>query len=173
MRVFAILTISIGTIGAAITAAHIPPLWLEFIIFLVITGAGIYLNRKKTSAILKSQNNSANPLNQFRILIDEYVELVTRVIESDNAINSLLENSHIEHLYNQVEQVRVGIINQLGMKKYISIISPFARAERLLYRGYSSATDEYYDEAKQSLTQSLDFFKMTKDEINKIMDVTL
>ena len=173
MRVFSILVIIIGTIGAAVTAAHIPPLWLEFIIFQIITSAGIYLNRKKTSEALNTQNNSANPLNQFIILIDEYVELLTGVIANDNDMYSLFENCQIEHLYNQVEQVRVGIINQLGMKKYISIISPFARAERLLYRGYSSVTDGYKEEAKQSLTQSLDFFKMTKEELNKILEVTL
>lgn len=171
MRVFSILIIIVGTIGAAVTAAHIPPLWLEFIIFLVITSAGIYLNRKKTSDKFSTQNNYVSPLNQFKTLIDEQVELLTGFIENNNVMHGLLENYQVEHLYNQVEQIRIGIINQLGMKKYISIISPFARAERLLYRGYSSATDGYSEEAKQSLTQSLEFFKMTKEELNKILEI--
>lgn len=167
MRILSILIIISGTIGAAVTAAHIPPLWLKFSIFLVVTTIGIYLNRKKSANKYCAQNNSTNPLNQFRDLINEHVELLTGFIENDNAMQDLLENCQIEHLFNQVEQLRISIINQLGMKKYISIISPFARAERLLYRAYSSATDGYNEEAKQSVIQSLEFFKMTKEELNK------
>lgn len=173
MRVFSIVVIIVGIIGAAVTASHIPPFWLEFVIFLFITSIGIYLSRKKTSEELTTQNNSANLLNQFKFLIDENVELLTKVITQDKGIQDFLENCQIEHLYTQVEQIRIGIINQLGMKKYISIFSPFARAERLLYRGYSSATDGYNEEAKQSLIQSLDFFKITKDELNKVLEVSL
>lgn len=173
MRVFSILVIIVGTIGAAVTASHIPPLWLEFVIFLVLTSIGLYLSRKKTSEELTTQNDSANPLNQFKILIDENVELLTKVKRNEKVIHDFLENCQIEHIYNQVEQIRIGILNQLGMKKYISIFSPFARAERLLYRGYSSATDGYNEEAIQSLAQSLDFFKMTKEELNKILENSL
>lgn len=173
MRVFSILVIIVGTIGAAVTASHIPPLWLEFVIFLVITSIGIYWRRKKTSIELSIQNNSANPLIQFKILIDENVEMLTMVIRNEKVKHDFLENCQIEHLYNQVEQIRIGILNQLGMKKYISIFSPFARAERLLYRGYSSATDGYFEEAILSLTQSLDFFKVTREELNKILEISL
>ena len=173
MRVFSILVIIVGTIGSAVTASHIPPFWLEFIIFLVITSIGIYLSRRKTSEKLKTQNNSSNPVNQFKILIDEYVELLTTYIKSEKDIEEFLENSQIEHLYNQVEKIRIGIINQLGMKKYITVFSPFARAERLLYRGYSAATDGYDEETKKSLNQSLEFLKMTKEELIKILEVSL
>jgi hypothetical protein len=170
MKIFAFMLIIAGTIGSAVTAAHIPPLWLEFTIFLIITGAGLYLKRKKSLENYANQNNSVNPLNQFKILIDEQLNYLTGLVDNDIVKIDLLKNCQIEHLYNRVEQIRVGIINQLGMKKYISIISPFARAERLLYRGYSSAIDGYDEEAKQSIKQSLEFFKITNEELNRILE---
>lgn len=170
MKVISILLIIAGTIGASVTAAHIPPLWLEFIIFLFITGAGIYLKRKNLSGINNAQNESVDPLNQFKTLIDEQVKFLAALIEKDNVPQGLIANGQIEHLYNQVEQIRINLINQLGMKKYIALISPFARAERELYRGYSAAIDGYDDEATQSISQSLEFFKMTKEEMNRLME---
>ncbi|MBU0474368.1 MAG: hypothetical protein KKF62_09400 [Bacteroidetes bacterium] len=171
MKIFSVFCIIIGTIGAAITASHIPPLWLEFGLFLIIISIGIYLNRKNASEKYLAKSNNVNPLIEFEILINDQIDQLTGFIKNEDVMNSLLDNYKIEHLYNQIDYLKVALINQLGMGKYIAIISPCARAERLLYRGYSSATDGYYEEAKQSLTQSLVFFKMTNEEINKIKEV--
>lgn len=169
IKIFSILIIILGTIGASVTAAHIPPLWIVFFIFLVITGFGIYLNREKISGGNNAQNDSANPLDNFKTLVDEQIKFLSELIGKDDAAQNLIANGDIEHLYNQVEQIRISIINQLGMKKYITVISPFARAERELYRAYSSAIDGYYDEATQCISQSLDFFRITKKELNSLI----
>ena len=156
-----------GTIGASVTAAHIPPLWLEFSLYILLAGTGIYMNRKNPFKTNKTEESRVDSLNRFKELIDEQLELISHLIKDDNVKKGLLNNGQIEHLYNDVEEIRVDMINQLGMKKYITIISPFAQAERLLYRGYSSAMDGYEHEAKQSISQSLEFFKITKQELNK------
>ncbi len=51
--------------------------------------------------------------------------------------------------------------SEVGGKRYVAIMSPFASAERRLNRAWSAAVDGYVDEAREQVKQSTPFLEET------------
>jgi len=150
-----ISAIGISLIASSLFASHIPVLWLPFSIsILVMAGATIGL-RLISREEVQASSSEKNPLNKFVRLLNEEEKAVSGILENEDNSAEWTEQIEIDqqHFYMQIEEVRSGLVDVLGMKKYISVITSFAAAERNLNRGLSAAIDAYYDEARKALTK--------------------
>ncbi len=170
IRIFAILYLMIFVVAASIFAAHIPPNWLAFSLSALGMIFCIILIRKQHKAELTHSTNQENPLHVFIQLTkksSDLAEYLLKIEKWNSEMMSKLEN-HSESLSTKMQQIHEGLIELLGMKKFILVILPFARAERLLNRALSAATDGYFEEAKISLQESIPFWQEVNHVLNNL-----
>ncbi len=148
-----IVLIALSVITASVFAAHIPPLWWPFTASVIVLSAALaglrLLNRESGQTIAKQET----PVNRFIDLIQTLIhDLETTFLNeafSQKWLDRLEEK--LEHFQLASESLRPGLVDSLGMKQFIAVITPFAQAERQLNRALSAAMDEYPDESLQSL----------------------
>lgn len=169
MKILSFAMIIIGTIGASVAAAHIPPLWVPFGLFIGLAALGMALKKMQEKKTSGEQRGEQDAVARFKDIIEDHILLMNQLMDKEELHSELLINSSVPHLYNRIEQVREELVNRLGTRDYIAIIAPFAQGERLLYRGYSAAIDGFDNEAKKSIKESLEFFTMTQNELKRVL----
>lgn len=158
-----ITIIGIALIASSVFASHIPVLWPPFTVSVLVLGVAIAGLRIISKEEIQASSSEKNPLNRFiRLLKEEEKEIGLLLKEEDDSAEwtERIETDQ-QHFYTQVEEVRSGLVDMLGMKEYIPVITTFASAERQLNRGLSAAIDSYYEEARNALTKGRDQLRLT------------
>jgi len=153
IRTVAIIVIIVAVIAASLFAAHIPPLWPPFTVSVLVLAAALFVLRHVNKESYSGADNPQNPFNRFRRLLEEQFGFLQQFNENSELDTGLLED-RLEHQFTEVESLRTGLVEFLGMARYVAVFTPFAQAERLQYRGLSAALDGYSEEARKSLLQA-------------------
>ena len=170
MRGLFILLLMLSVIAASVFAAHIPPLWEGFTVSVAGMIVAIWGLRKSNREKRQQSGENENPLRAFEQLVSGTFDLVQRFLNIDQWQKQTIDTleDQTEQLTTKMAQIHPALVETLGMKKFVSVILPFARAERLFNRALSAATDGYFDEARNSLRESLPFWQETQDLLNQI-----
>lgn len=160
-----------GVILGAIYAAHIPPHWGRFALanLLLILGIlGLQMEKKKTRERLSRENRSKKELY---LLFDELLKEVRTFQSISNPkpqtdFTDKIENA-LEHYLLEIEKSLPQISEIYGMTGYVNILSPYARAERLIQRGISAAIDGFPEETATSLNRAEIFLEKTLEALDK------
>lgn len=155
--------IGISLIASSVFASHIPVLWLPFVISILIMAGAVTGLRLRTREEVKTSASEKNPLTKFVRLLKEEEKEVGLLLNEKTESAEWSERLEIDqqHFYTEIEEVRAGLVDVLGMKNYISVITTFAAAERQLNRALSAAIDTYYDEADKALTKGREQLLLT------------
>jgi hypothetical protein len=158
-----IIIISLTVVSAAIFAAHIPPLWAPFTGSVILLALALAYLRRLNKESIRTSEVDKNPLSRFEALVGNEIKNIQRFTSKEELTPEWKEELEREQefFFIKVEEVRNGMIDFIGMEKYIKIISPFALAERQLNRGLSAAMDGYDDEALTALRAGKDALEET------------
>jgi len=159
-----------SVIAASIFAARIPPLWEGFTASVAGMIVAIWGLRKSGRQIRLQSAKDENPLRTFEQLVNDTFDLVRRLLNRDQWQEQVIDDleNHTELLTTRLAQIHPALVETLGMKNFVSVILPFARAERLFNRALSAATDGYFDEAKNNLRESLPFWQETQELLKQM-----
>ncbi|NOX17657.1 MAG: hypothetical protein GXO87_05170 [Chlorobi bacterium] len=162
------IVIVISLIFAAFFAAKIPTMWTGFALSSAIMLGAILLQRRERKALFADSQSDALTLNDFfssllkvKEKLEEYskapTEYFTKQVEDD-----------LEDILPEVDNYKMGIIENIGVEKYTEIITTYANGERLINRGVSAAIDQYSAAAKEYFNSALPIVNETIKIINKI-----
>lgn len=160
----------ISVIAASVFAAHIPPLWWPFSLSALVLTATLYILRKSAKRDLNQAQNEHHPLKIFKEMVVKSLDVCQTLLSKsgyDETDVEYLENLS-ELLITQMERIHPQLTEILGMKSFIDIILPYARAERLMNRALSAMMDGYGEEANESLKKSLPFLRETVTKLEAI-----
>ncbi|MCF6270351.1 MAG: hypothetical protein L3J41_11610 [Melioribacteraceae bacterium] len=164
-----IISIAIMVVVATLAASHTPINWNYFILSVVILTIVIWLQKRDLKKILTESENNGLPLNKFEELLNTILLKLDEV--SKNEIDEKYSNklfSIMDETMPDIDEYRIAMINQYGITNYTQISIPFAKAERLINRGVSTAIDGYYEESQKNISNSLEFLELSIKEIEKI-----
>ena len=190
MKLSSILVV-LGTIISTIAAAGINkplmasknvPLLLLFTLGMIALIASTFFRKRELKAEVEKLESTGilDPEGVTKEITDRLKALLDRVnsLETSGADKKVekAEEAFWLDVRDEVERILLEVIlplmdmkellkEKLGAERYGEFAVEFAYGERYLNRAWSAITDEYYWEAKESITEALDGFKRALDTL--------
>ena len=170
LKALNLLVLIISVIAASVYASHIPPLWLPFSLAVLVMIITLYVLRRNAKADLTQAQNERHPLKIFAEMVGKSLTLCEHLLKQKDYDPSDVEKLEdlSEFLTTHMERIHPQLTEILGMKTFIDIILPYARAERLMNRALSAMMDGYATEANKSLRESLPFLRETEVRLKNL-----
>jgi len=159
------LMVAVTTLAASYTPIN----WGYFGLAVTIMAVLIWLQKRELKKTLTDTGDTDLSLSTFEESVSNISTKLNEIskVEMDEKYSKELY-SILEDFMPNIDDYRLSLINELGIANYTKIIIPFAKAERIINRGVSAAIDGYLEESQKSISNSIQFLKLSIDEIKKI-----
>ncbi|MEN8192692.1 MAG: hypothetical protein ABFS12_07730 [Bacteroidota bacterium] len=165
-----LISIAVMVVVSALSASHTPIYWEYFGFSIIVLALLIILQKREIKKEIEHNDFDDFNIKNFKETIEHLtneVKSISKEIIKDNYTEML--TGKLETYKINIDDYRLTMINQIGVKKYTKISIPFAQAERIINRGMSAAIDGYFEESQNEIRKSIKYLELLQEEIEIIM----
>jgi hypothetical protein len=143
----------VGTLLAAATGAHLPPIWPLFGLGIVMSvGGAVLLRRQAAGRVGETDGDGITDVASLRAALAGVEAQVDALAQQpvDDALKAALEGILLDGLMPAVE-ARGLLLQAHGVEAHAKVFTPVATAERCLNRAWSALVDGVSDETSSEL----------------------
>lgn len=146
----------VGTLLAAATGAHLPPIWPVFGVGIAMSvGGAVLLRRQAAGRVGDTEGDGITDVASLRAALtgvgEELEALAQRPV--DDALKLALEAILLDKLMPAVE-ARGLLLQAHGVEAHARVFTPVATAERCLNRAWSALVDGVPEETSSELAKA-------------------
>ncbi len=147
----------LGTLIAAATGAHLPPIWPLFAVGIALALVGaILLRRIAATGVGDGDGEGIGSVPELQAALQGLHDTVVTLAaqEPGEGMRAGLEQTLLESLVPALE-ARSLLASAHGVEAYARVFTPVATAERCLNRAWSASADGVPDEATSELSKAV------------------